>query len=143
MKVPAGQPTPNNNNYGYSVGLPSLTIVAIFKLSIVSGNYELTYVSSSANPGNPQPNIPGGSILNQQNSADCGYASHISAATVQQLDSMDYGSCAAAALRPIFASISQSGNLGIVQFDFLEPGGSDSPFRAVAASRSVRRARSP
>jgi hypothetical protein len=127
MKVPAGQPTPNNNNYGYSVNLPSLSITAVFKLSVVGGAYELTYVSSSADPGNPQPNIPGASILNQQQ-ATCGYAAHISAATVQQLDNMDYGGCVAAALKPIFASIGQSGSLGPVQFDFLAPGDSGLAF---------------
>jgi hypothetical protein len=119
--APNGPSQPCNNTYNYSVNLPSLTIDAVFKLSVSGRSYELTYVQSSADAGNPQPNIPGGSILNQQ-PGSCGDAgTHISAATVNQIDSMDYGSCVAAVLNPIFASIGESGQLGPVTFDFLAP----------------------
>ena len=130
MKVPAGQPTPNNNNYSYAIHIPSISISAVFSLSVVNGGYVIAYVSSSADPGSPQPSIPGGSMLNQQNSYDCGYATKISDATVSQLDSIDYGTCVAAALKPIFASISESGKLGPVTFDFLAPGDSGLVFPA-------------
>jgi hypothetical protein len=105
----------------YIVNVPSLTITAVLKLSASAGSYGLSYVSSSANAGNPQPSIPSGSVLNNQDPNNCGFGTHISAATVQQIDSMNYGDAVAAALKPIFATIGESGQLGPVTFDFLDP----------------------
>jgi hypothetical protein len=112
----------HNNTYDYSVQLPTLTIQAVFQLAASSSGYELTYASGNANASNAQPNIPGGSILNQQQSEACGYSSHIEAATVQQIGNMNWSGALAAALNPVFASIGESGKLGPVTFDFLDPG---------------------
>jgi hypothetical protein len=124
MKVKAysDQNGHHNNTYDYSVQLPTLTIHVTFQLAASSGGYELTYANGSADAGNPQPNIPGGSILNQQQSEACGYSSHIAAATAQQIGTMNWSGALASALNPIFASIGESGQLGPVTFDFLAPG---------------------
>jgi len=123
QKVKASSPDngPHNNTYDYSVQLPTLTIQVTFQLSASSDGYKLTYSSSSADPGNPNPNIPGGSILNQQSSV-CGYGAHISDATKQQIAAMNWSGVLASSLDKIFASIGESGQLGPVTFDFLAPG---------------------
>jgi hypothetical protein len=119
---PDGPPHMRNHSYPYSVQLPTLTIEVTFQLSVCSSGYELTYAKGGANAGNPQPNIPSGSILNHQQSDDCGYSSHIAAATKQQIGNMDWSGALASTLNPIFASIGESGQLGPVTFDFLDPG---------------------
>lgn len=110
------------NAYGFTISLPHFTVTATFALAVGGGGYRLTYVGSSADPGNQQPNIPSGSVVNQQSSYDCGFKTRISDATAQQLESIDYGSLVGSALSPIFASIADSGKLGPVTFDFLAPG---------------------
>ena len=115
-----------NNTYNYSVQVPSLTITAIFELSASGGSYELTYVSSGADAGNPQPNIPGQSILNQLE-VSCGVGAHISTATKDALGKMDWSGAFAQTLNKVFASIGESGQLGPVTFDFLAPG--DTPLQ--------------
>lgn len=115
-------PTPGGGTYPFDLTLGTLVIHATFQLEVSNGAYGLRYCSSKVEPKNPQPVIPGGSILNQQGQNDCGYGQHISDATVQAIDSIDYGACVATALTPFFASVSQSGDLGKVKFDFLQPG---------------------
>ena len=110
--------------YPYSLSIPKLTITAIFQLSVTNGGYRLSYSNSSVDPGSPHPNIPSDSVVNDQENYDCGFATRISDATKTQLDAIDFGSCAAQALAPIFASIADSGKLGPVEFDFLKPGDS-------------------
>jgi hypothetical protein len=122
---PNGQPQPCNNTYDYSVNLPSLTITAVFKLSASVGSYELTYVQSSADVGgNPQPNIPPQSILNQQ-VVSCGFGAHVSDATKAAIGKMNWSNAFAQTLNKVFVSIGESGQLGPVTFDFLDP--SDTP----------------
>jgi len=125
MKVKAysDQNGHHDNRYNYSVAISGLAVQAIFQLVASSGAYELTYVpgSASAHAGSPQPSIPGGSILNQQESGACGYSSHIASATVQSIGNMSWSSALSSALNPVFASIGESGQLGPVTFDFLDP----------------------
>ena len=125
MKVKAysDQNGHHDNRYDYSVAISGLAVQATFQLVASSGAYELTYVpsSASAHAGSPQPSIPGGSILNQQESGACGYSSHIASATVQSIGNMSWSSALSSALNPVFASIGESGQLGPVTFDFLDP----------------------
>jgi hypothetical protein len=120
-KVPE-QSQPGSGNYPYTINISKITITATFKLAASAGGYTLTYVGSSADPGNAQPNIPSASILSLPQSTNCGFSTQVAQLTEQQLANIDYGSCVAAALKPVFASISDSGTLGDVQFNFLAPG---------------------
>ena len=122
-KVPE-QPQPGAGSYVYTITIPNISITAVFKLAVGAGGYTLTYVSSKADPGNAKPNIPSGSILSLPQSIDCGFANQVAQLTEQQLANIDYGACVAAALKPVFASIADSGKLGPVEFDFLAPGDS-------------------
>ena len=123
--APHSWPTPYGpNRYSYDITFDSFAVTAIFKLGVANGGYQLTYVSSSVQSGTATSHVPSGSVLNHQPVGGCTYATHVSAATAQQLSSMDFGSKLGGALQPIFASISDSGNLGAVEFDFLAPGDS-------------------
>jgi hypothetical protein len=122
-KVPE-RPQSGGGSYPYSVVITNISITAVFRLAVGDGGYQLTYVSSTADPGNAQPNIPGNSILSLPQSGSCPFTTHVANLTTQQLANIDYGSCVARALKPIFASIADSGKLGPVEFDFLTPGDS-------------------
>jgi len=127
--IPEGPCSIGPTNWPYTIVFATFTVTATFALAFTNGAYQVTYVSSTCDPGSPDPNIPSGSVLNTQQLADCGFSTRISDATVQQLETIDFGASVAAALQPVLASIPGTGVLGDVTFDFA-PGDSPLTFPA-------------
>jgi hypothetical protein len=124
-----GTPHPGSGNYTYSISIQNISIPATFKLAVGTGGYQLTYISSNPQFSNEQPNYPSGSVLMQpQDGPGCSWTNAAASLTNVGLDG--FGSSVDAALRPIFASIADTGKLQVVrdkktvtvEFDFLAPG---------------------
>jgi hypothetical protein len=124
-----GNPQPGSGNFTYRINIQNISIPATFKLAVGVGGYQLTYISSSSNFGSETPNYPCGTILLEpQDGPGCSWTNAAASLTNVGLDG--FGCSVDAALRPIFASIADTGKLQVVrdkktvtvEFDFLAPG---------------------
>ncbi len=80
-----------------------------FKYDQPSNAYDVTVVGVNASPSGVTPNVPPGSVI-QNEDQQC-FASHVSDATANAVSSIDFGAPIAALFGPLFKSIPASGHL--------------------------------
>lgn len=101
--------TPVNNTYPYTVGFTGMTIAVVFTFEYVDGEWAFTFVSATPTPGTAAPNIPSASVVNAEE-VGC-FTANVSDATKTALDTIDFGSAAAAIVKPLFSQIPSTGRI--------------------------------
>lgn len=99
-----------NNTYYYSVGIGTMTISIVFQFEYANNAWALTLISATPTPTDLTPNIPSGSIVNQQDYAGC-FKTTASDATKQAVETIDFGPVIQQAVSPAFGSIPSTGKL--------------------------------
>lgn len=133
-----GQPSNPDNTFNYSPGFSSLAITAVFGFTFSNNAWTLPITSITATANNPAANIPGNSIIQNQDTTPC-VAGHVDTATAASVDNIDFKSAIQKALGGYLTSIPASGQLyqdptkGTITFAF---GLGDSPL-TFPASRGL------
>ena len=98
--------------YTYTPGFGTLNVgvTTAFQYNQTSNTWTITTVSSTATPSNVQANIPGGSVVQNQDTK-C-FSSSVSDATASAISSIDFGSLINGVIPPLLKSIPASGDLG-------------------------------
>lgn len=120
------------NKFDYSVGIGSLnaTFDFTFTFNELSKSWDLPITAVTADAQNVSPNIPANSIVNDEDSGNACAGPHISQATTNSVDNIDFKSSIQTTLQSNLDSIPASGQLfqdpqhGTITFAF---GLGDSP----------------
>ena len=103
----------------YNPGFGQLTanVVVQFSFDAASNSWDITVASTSAQTTGLEANIPSASILQNQDNSCAG--SHVSDATAQAIDAIDFATPINSLITGIVATIPGSGNLGNgIVYDF-------------------------
>jgi hypothetical protein len=122
-------PTTTNESFTTSPSDPYVQSFSEFDISVTlaltatGSTYAISYVTSNVTPTYESVSIPSGSILNQDTSGGCmGFGGTVSAATVSQLEAIDFGPNVATAVESICDTIPETGTLTAsgtqIVFDF-------------------------
>ncbi|HNL37526.1 MAG TPA: hypothetical protein PKH43_00285 [Saprospiraceae bacterium] len=111
----------NSKNYSYNPAFSSLNVqVAVqFAFNTQNNAWEISVQTVTANAAASSPNIPKDSVLQNQSSGNCSFSTHVSDATTQAIDSIDFATPVASLISGILKTIPGSGNLGNgIVYDF-------------------------
>jgi hypothetical protein len=95
--------------YGPAVGGLTATVTLGFVYDTPSNSYDFRVLGTTAQPSNVVANIPGGSIV-QQEDPGC-FSSHVSDATANAISSIPFGDMIGKVFPPLLKSIPASGKL--------------------------------
>ncbi len=110
-----------NETYSYDPVFSSLNVkVAVqFAFNTQNNAWEISVHAVTADATNQNPAIPGDSVLQKQSSESCSFSSHVSDATTQAIDSIDFATPISNLISGILKTIPGSGNLGDgIVYDF-------------------------
>ena len=101
-----------NQVYGYApkIGNLAVQVTTAFQYQQSTNTWTITTVSSNAVSTNVTPNIPGGSVI-QNEDTGC-FSSQVSDATAKSISTIDFGSAINAVVPALLKSIPSSGDLG-------------------------------
>lgn len=117
-----------NNTYDYSVGIGTLTVTIVFEFEYSNNAWTLTLISATPDATDLTPNIPSGSIVNQQDYAGC-FKTTASDSTKKAVETIDFASAIKDAVKTPFGSIPSTGKLtSQIAFNFpMGPSGLNFP----------------
>ncbi|MBC7570099.1 MAG: hypothetical protein H7319_10250 [Spirosoma sp.] len=101
---------PTNNNYNYSVGIGSMTITVVFQFAYTNNAWSFTLVSATPDATSLSPNVPSGSVVNDEQVSGC-FTTTFSDATKQAVQSIDFSGPINSLLGPLFGRIPSTGQL--------------------------------
>lgn len=103
-----------NNTYTYTQAFELLSLLVSLQFSFNSSNnaWQITVTGTQANATPGSPTIPKNSILQNQDPSDCGFSSHVDAATAQAISAIDFATPINALINGLIQTIPGSGNLG-------------------------------
>lgn len=101
-----------DNTFQYAPRFDSITVqvTTAFTYDKSSNTYLFTGVGSTATTGTESPNIPGGSVLQNEDS-EC-FSSHVSSATSAAVSAIDFTGTISGALPSLLKTVQGSGDLG-------------------------------
>src|SRR5262245_53405930 len=103
--------------YSPGFGKLAVTVVVQFSFDASRDQWEITVAGTTGQATGLQPNIPSQSILQHQDPSCAG--SHVSDATAQAIDAIDFATPINSLIKGIIATIPGSGNLGNgIVYDF-------------------------
>ncbi|KRA59870.1 hypothetical protein ASD79_10055 [Caulobacter sp. Root655] len=97
-------------NYSPKIGNLAVQVTTAFQYQQSTNSWTITTVSSSATSTNVTPNIPGGSVIQNEDSG-C-FTSQVSDATAKSISTIDFGSAINTVVPALLKSIPSSGDLG-------------------------------
>jgi hypothetical protein len=97
-------------NYSPSVGELDVTVTTAFQYNQPSNTWAISTVKASSTPSNVAANIPGSSIIEQEDGS-C-FSPHVSDVTEQSIAAIDFSAPINAIVPPLLKSIPASGDLG-------------------------------
>jgi hypothetical protein len=97
-------------NYSMGIGTMTITIVYQFLFNSDSNSWQLKLISAKAASSDLTPNIPKGSIVNQEQASGC-FSTTFSSATETAVDTIDFSAPITNLIQPLFQSIPASGQL--------------------------------
>jgi len=97
-------------NYSPKIGNLAVQVTTAFQYQQSTNSWTITTVSSSATSTDVAANIPGGSVI-QNEDTGC-FTSQVSDATAKSISTIDFGSAINTVVPPLLKSIPASGDLG-------------------------------
>ncbi len=110
-----------SKSYDYSPSFSSLNVQVVvqFIYNAQSNAWEVTVQSTQGNATAQDPNIPKDSVLQNQSGGNCSFETHVSDATTQAIDNINFATPVSALISGILQTIPGSGNLGNgILYDF-------------------------
>ncbi len=111
----------STNSFDYAPSFTGLTVQVIVQLAFNQqvNAWQVTVQSANGNSSGETPNIPGNSVLQNQTTGNCSFSSHVSDATAQAIDGIDFANPINQLISGVLKTIPGSGNLGNgIVYDF-------------------------